>query len=104
MESSAILGPGESPLIALDNAHNAQIMCVMKNITLRVEEDVLAKARQIASERTTSVNALIREYLKDLVRQGSRQEIARKELAALCRESTAVIGQRTWTRDDLHDR
>ena len=79
-------------------------MCIMKNLTLRIEEDILAKARQIASEQTTSVNALIREYLNDLVRQKSRQEIARKELSALCRNSTAVIGSRTWTRDELHDR
>lgn len=79
-------------------------MCTMKNLTLRIEEDILAKARQIASEHTTSVNALIREYLNDLVRQKSRQEVARKELSALCRESTALIGNRTWTRDELHDR
>jgi len=79
-------------------------MCTMKNLTLRIEEDILAKARQIASEHTTSVNALIREYLNDLVRQKSRQEVARKELSALCRESTAKIGNRTWSRDELHDR
>jgi len=79
-------------------------MCFMKNLTLRIDEDILAKARQIASEHTTSVNALIREYLSDLVRQKSRQEIARKELSELCRESTAMIGNRTWTRDELHDR
>ncbi len=79
-------------------------MCRMKNLTLRVEEDILVKARQIAAERATSVNALVREYLSDLVRQQSRQEIARRELSLLCRESTAMIGHRTWTRDDLHDR
>ncbi len=79
-------------------------MCNMKNLTLRIDEDILAKARQIASEHTTSVNALIREYLNHLVRQKSRQEVARKELSALCRESTAMIGSRTWTRDELHDR
>lgn len=79
-------------------------MCGMKNLTLRIEENILAKARQIASEHATSVNALIREYLNDLVRQQSRQEIARKELSALCRESTAMMGGRTWTRADLHDR
>lgn len=79
-------------------------MCIMKNLTLRIEEDVLAKARQIASEQTTSVNALIREYLSDLVRQKSRQEIARKELSQLCRESKAMIGNRIWTRDELHAR
>jgi hypothetical protein len=90
--------------IILDYAHNARIMCFMKNLTLRIDEDILAKARQIASEHTTSVNALIREYLSDLVRQKSRQEIARKELSELCRESTAMIGNRTWTRDELHDR
>jgi hypothetical protein len=79
-------------------------MCRMKNVTLRIDEGTLAKARQIASQRTTSVNALIREYLNDLVRQQSRQEIARKEITELCRESTANIGDQTWTRDDLHGR
>ncbi len=76
----------------------------MKNLTLRIDEAILAKARIITAQRATSVNALIREYLSDLVRQQSRQEIARKELSALCRESTAMMGHRTWTRDDLHDR
>lgn len=79
-------------------------MCNVKNVTLRIEETTLVKARQIASERTTSVNALIREYLNDPVRQQSRQEIARKELTALCRESKAMVGDRTLTRDNLHDR
>ena len=79
-------------------------MCTMKNLTLRIDEAILAKARIISAQRATSVNALIREYLSDLVRQQSRQEIARKELSALCRESTAMIGHRNWTRDDLHDR
>ena len=76
----------------------------MKNLTLRVEEDTLIKAREIAAERATSVNALIREYLSDLIRQQTRREIARKELSLLCRQSTAMMGERTWTRDDLHDR
>jgi hypothetical protein len=76
----------------------------MKNLTLRIEEDILAKAREIASEHTTSVNALVREYLNDLVRHKSRREIARKELSELCRGSTAMIGDGSWTRDDLHDR
>lgn len=62
------------------------------------------KARQVASEQATSVNALVREYLNDLVRQKSRKEKARKELTALCRESTAKVGERSWTRDELHDR
>ena len=76
----------------------------MKNLTLRIDETILAKARMIAAQDATSVNALVREYLGDMVRQQSRREIARKELTALCRESTAIMGHRTWTREDLHDR
>jgi len=77
---------------------------VHMNLTLRVEEQTLQRAREIASERATSVNALIRAYLDDLVRQESRRETARRELVELCRDSAAVVGRRTWTRDDLHDR
>ena len=76
----------------------------MKNLTLRVEEETLAKARGLAAERSTSVNALIREYLKDLVKQDSRKIAARRELIALCRDSKAQIGKATWTRESLHDR
>jgi hypothetical protein len=76
----------------------------MKNLTIRLDDDRLQKARKIAAERSTSVNALIREYFDDLIRCESKAEIARRELAALCRESRAEIGAATWTRDSLYDR
>ncbi len=79
-------------------------MCAMKNLTLRVEEDVLSEARQIAGEHSTSVNALVREFLTDLVKQKSRREAARKELSRLFKKSTAQIGDQTWKREDLYDR
>lgn len=79
-------------------------MCYMTNLTLRVEEKTLAKARQLAAERSTSVNALIREYLKDLVTLDSRKNAARSELIALCKSSRAQIGKATWTRESLYDR
>ena len=56
----------------LDLAHIPHNMCNMKNLTLRIEEGLLNKARQVASEQSTSVNALVREFLNDLVRQKSR--------------------------------
>jgi hypothetical protein len=76
----------------------------MRNLTLRIEDDTLAQARRIAAERATSVNSLIREYLDDLVRQHSRREHARREILELCHDSTALVGKRTWTREELHER
>ena len=36
----------------------------MKNVTLAVEEDVLAAARKYAAARKTTVNGLVRDYLR----------------------------------------
>jgi hypothetical protein len=76
----------------------------MKNLTLRLDENKLLQARKIAAERSTSVNALIREYLDELIARESKTEIARRELVDLCRSSPAQIGGNTWSRDSLYDR
>ncbi len=76
----------------------------MKNLTLRIEEPKLNKARKIAAERSTSVNALIREYLDDLIAREDRQVLARAELLELCRASKASIGNKKWPREELYDR
>ena len=79
-------------------------MCSMKNLTLRVDDSILVKARQIASEHSTSVNALVRDYLDELVKTQGRQVSARKNLTRLCRLSKAEAGSKNWTREDLYDR
>lgn len=76
----------------------------MKNVTLRLEEDKLYRARRIAADRSTSVNALIREFLDELICTESRTESARRELLELCRGSKAEIGGTKWSRDSLYDR
>ena len=78
-------------------------MCRMKNLTLRVDDSILGKARQIASEHSTSVSALVRDYLDELVKTHSRQVSARKNLTRLCRLSGAEAGSKNWTREDLYD-
>lgn len=82
-------------------AHN---LCKMKNLTLRIDEKKLSAARRIAMDRSTSVNALVREYLDELIQQESRSEAVRRDLVALCGESTAEIGSAMWTRESLYDR
>ena len=76
----------------------------MKNITLSVDEAVLAAVRRHAAERNSSVNALVRDYLKNLAAHESRADRARSRMRQLSRESTGRLGRKTWSRDDLHER
>jgi hypothetical protein len=75
------------------------------NLTLTVEEDILRKARIRALELGTSVNSLVREYLKQLAgRSAAADGIA--EFFAATQDAGAASGPegRTWSRDDLYDR
>ncbi len=65
---------------------------------------MLSRAREVAAERATSVNALVRDYLGELVRDQSRREQARREILDLCAKSTAKVGERNWTREELYER
>jgi metal-responsive CopG/Arc/MetJ family transcriptional regulator len=76
----------------------------MKNVTLSLDEAVLRDARRIAAERSTSVNALIREFLDQLTARESRAHAARQRILKLSRSSKAARGASTWTRDQLHAR
>ena len=76
----------------------------MKNVTIAIDEGLLREARRIAAERSTSLNSLIRDYLERLTERESRSRTARRRIADLCRRSTAEVGDRTWTRDELHER
>jgi hypothetical protein len=76
----------------------------MKNITLSVDEDVLAKVRRLATERNSTVNALVREYLTNLAAHDSRAKRARVRLRQLSAQSQGRLGEKTWSRDNLHDR
>jgi hypothetical protein len=76
----------------------------MKNITLSVDEDVLATVRRHAAERNSSVNALVRDYLTGLAAHQDRAKSARARLRKLSAQSQGRLGKKTWTRQDLHER
>jgi hypothetical protein len=76
----------------------------MKNITLSMDEKVLAAVRRYAVERNSSVNGLVREYLTSLAERQDRARQARRELRRLSDRSKARIGRRSWSRDELHER
>jgi plasmid stability protein len=77
----------------------------MTNLTLTVDEEVLRRARIRALERGTSVNALVREYLRQLAGRSAAAEGVAEFLEAT-RGAGAGSGPegRAWTRDELYDR
>lgn len=76
----------------------------MKNITLAVDEKILAKVRRYAAHRNTTVNALVRQELERIAGNEDRVARAMRELRRMSDRSDATIGPITWTRDDVHER
>jgi len=76
----------------------------MKNITLAVDEDVLADVRRYAAAHNTTVNALVRGALEAMAERARRQENEWGELFTLADGDRAEVGAKTWSRDDLHGR
>lgn len=76
----------------------------MKNITLSVEDDVLATVRKYAAANNTTVNALVRDYLSRVARLETNASKAREELLKLAEKSTLDLGDWKWNREELYDR
>ena len=76
----------------------------MANLTIAVDEQVLKRARIKALEQGTSVNAVLRSFLEQYVREADARKRAVREILVLSRASRAARGNGRWTRDELHDR
>jgi hypothetical protein len=73
------------------------------NVTLSIEEKLLARARELAHERGTSVNQLIRDYLERLT-GGSGPADVMEQLEQLWSEQSGRSGGWKWNREELYDR
>jgi len=77
----------------------------MPNITMSIDAELLKRARKIAIEKDTSLTGLIRSYLQELVEKEEVLKVtATSELESLFASSEAVVGKKTWSRDELHAR
>jgi hypothetical protein len=76
----------------------------MKNITLSIDERVLAAVRRYAAVREASVNGLVREFLTRIATSEDRSRDARRRIRELSKRSNARIGSISWNRESLHDR
>src|SRR3954471_2882540 len=76
----------------------------MKNVTLAIDERILDQVREIAARRRTTVNALVRDYLTQMVSQESRIAEARRGLTELMETSTGRLGPNyVWKREELYE-
>lgn len=70
-----------------------------RNITLTVDEDVLAKFRILAAEQKTSVNALVRKHMEEATGLAERRKAARERMLQLARENLARDAERAAARE-----
>lgn len=80
--------------------------CNMK-ITISLDEKIVRKARKVASQRKTTVAALVRGYLEKLAAgaqtPGSKQQ-QQEALEDTFKTLSVRMGNRTWKREDLYER
>lgn len=77
----------------------------MTNLTLTVDETLLRKARILALERGTSVNALVREFIENMVDESTRRSERAAAWRANLAESTIHSTDLTprLTRQEMYD-
>jgi hypothetical protein len=72
----------------------------LTNITLSAEKNLLEEARQAARSRSTTLNALFREWLVDLTARTKRAA----EYDALMQRLRYADAGRKFTRDEMNER
>ncbi len=73
---------------------------MLKNITFSAEEELIAKAREIAREEKTTLNAVFRRWLKQYT---ERRKVS-EEYDKVMEKMNYVRAGRKFTRDEMNER
>ncbi len=78
----------------------------IRNITLALPRDLVRRLKVVAAERDTSISALLRDLLEELVaRDDDYDRVWGREIEVMERGLNLGTGGRiTWTRDEVHER
>ena len=78
----------------------------IQNVTLSLPRHLIKRIKRLAAERDTSISALMAAALARVADEDRRYTAARKQALAALRSpgSLGTKGQRTWSRDELHER
>ena len=72
----------------------------MANVTLSIQDDLLEESRKYARKHNMSLNGLIRDFLKKILRKNHHGW--QKEFFALADRHAASSKGKKWTREDLY--
>lgn len=76
------------------------------NITLALPRALLRKVKHLAVEKDSSVSALLKTMLEDLVKEQDDDARAREQALEIMRKAPdlGTGGRITWTRESVHER
>jgi plasmid stability protein len=74
------------------------------NITLKLDRDLIRKARVLAAEKDTSISALLAEQLENAIRTYEGYDRAKKQALAILKKGFDLGSAPLPSRDELHER
>jgi UDP-N-acetyl-D-mannosaminuronic acid transferase (WecB/TagA/CpsF family) len=76
----------------------------MSNVTLSINENDLKQARILALHQGTSLNAIIRKFIKNYVNRNTPYQQITERLLERSQQLAFDSGNKKWTREDLYER
>ena len=76
----------------------------MADLVLRINDQLLEKARKVAREKKISLDTVVDQKLKEFVFDYEKKKEALEGLEAFYRKCEAKVGRVNWRRDELHER
>jgi hypothetical protein len=74
----------------------------MKNITLSAREEAIARGRQVARSRRTTLNELFRDWLDQLDEGKLREKEYEQQMRRL--EGLVRVGKNKFSREEMNER
>jgi len=71
------------------------------NVTLAIDDQLVARARRFAQRRGTTLNQLVRDHLERLT-AGTTSPTVVEEFERMWAEAKGHSGGRRWKREDLY--
>jgi len=76
-----------------------------RNVTFKLPNDLLSKAKVYAAQHDTTVNSLVRELLEEKVSSSERVRAAARRILAIAKAGPYFSADlRSFTRDSYHER
>lgn len=76
----------------------------MADLNLKIDDNLLEKARRLAARRNTSIDAILKEKLEEFVSSDLCRENTLKGIESFFERSKARVGKKTCNRDEIHER